>query len=147
MPRNVYSELNLHITWHTKQSLPLITAVIEPRLHAFLRHRVLETPGVIFHAIGGTGNHVHLAVSVPSTLLVSDWIGKLKGASAHYINHEVTKRKSLEWQSGYGVVSFGSKDLKWVVDYISNQKEHHTRGTMRERLERTEGSSPGEEAR
>ena len=50
--------------------------------------------------MGGTENHIHLAVSIPPTLLVSDWIGKLKGASAHYTNHEVTKRKSLEWQSG-----------------------------------------------
>ena len=42
----------------------------------------------------------------------------------------------LQWQSGYGVVSFGTKDLPWVSDYIRNQKEHHASGKALERLER-----------
>lgn len=44
--------------------------------------------------------HVHLAVSVPPALTISEWIGELKGASAHYVNHEVARRRVLEWQSG-----------------------------------------------
>jgi REP-associated tyrosine transposase len=35
-------------------------------------------------------------------------------------------------------VSFGTKDLKWVIEYVKNQKEHHARGTTNERLERTD---------
>ena len=136
MPRNIYAEINLHITWHTKQSFPSLTEQIENRVHHYLQHRVLETAGVIFHEIGGTENHIHLAVSVPPTLLISDWVGKLKGASSHYINHEIANRKWLEWQTGYGVVSFGTKDLDWVVGYIRNQKEHHRNGSIYERLER-----------
>lgn len=139
MPRNVYAEINLHITWHTKQSAPVLTSDIENRLHHYLQHRILKTPGVLFHAIGGTENHIHVAISMPPTLHVSEWIGELKGASAHYINHEIANRKLLEWQSGYGIVSFGSKDLDWVVKYIENQKQHHARGTVQERLEKSEG--------
>ncbi|HMJ08188.1 MAG TPA: hypothetical protein VK468_04240 [Pyrinomonadaceae bacterium] len=30
-----------------------------------------------------------MAVSLQPNILVSDWIGKLKGSSSHYINHEV----------------------------------------------------------
>jgi hypothetical protein len=36
------------------------------------------------------------------------------------------------------VVSFGTRDLPWVVAYIENQREHHARGTIHERLERVE---------
>ena len=36
--------------------------------------------------------------------------------------------KVLEWQRGYGVVSFGKKHLDWVQNYIANQKEHHAAG-------------------
>jgi hypothetical protein len=43
--------------------------------------------------------------------------------------------KTLEWQAGYGVVSFGTRDLQWVVDYIHNQHTHHANGTAHERLE------------
>ena len=136
MSRNVYSEINLHITWHTKESYPSLIEQLEDRVHHYLKHRVLETAGVLFHEIGGTENHIHLAVSTPPTLLISDWIGKLKGASSHYINHEIADHKVLEWQTGYGVVGFGTKDLEWVVSYIRNQKEHHRKGSIYERLER-----------
>jgi hypothetical protein len=33
-------------------------------------------------------------------------------------------------------VSFGTRDLPWVIEYIRNQREHHARGTVHERLER-----------
>jgi len=93
---------------------------------------------VVVHAIGGVADHIHLAVTIPPTLNLSDWIGELKGASAHFINHEICNRKTLEWQTGYGVVSFGTKDLPWVVQYIQQQKEHHARGAVQDRLERIE---------
>jgi hypothetical protein len=79
---------------------------------------------------------------MPPTLLLSEWIGELKGASAHHINHRVANRKLLEWQAGYGIVSFGTKDMEWVIRYIQNQKQHHERGTVTERLERSEGLKP-----
>ena len=69
------------------------------------------------------------------------FFGDLKGASAYYINHEVAQRKWLDWQAGYGVVSFGTRDLPWVIRYVRNQKEHHGRGTTHERLERIENSN------
>jgi len=135
--RNVYSGINLHITWHTKLSQPILIGTIENRVHHFLEHQSNGTTSVRFHAVNGTENHVHLVVSVPPSLLVSDWIGKLKGGSSFYINHEVANRKLLDWQAGYGVVSFGTKDLGWVVRYVHNQKEHHATGSTNPRLERS----------
>jgi hypothetical protein len=49
----------------------------------------------------------------------------------------------LEWQAGYGVVSFGTKDLEWVKGYVRDQRKHHARGTTHDRLERI---TPREEA-
>jgi putative transposase len=119
-----------------KGSLPIISTEIEPRLHHYIRSYALQANGLIFHEIGGTETHVHIAVTIPPTLLISDWIGKIKGASSYYVNNELVNRKLLEWQTGYGVVSFGSKDLEWVVKYIRNQKEHHKKDTTVERLEK-----------
>ncbi len=136
MSNRSYSEINLHITWHVKESQPIISEVIEPRLHKYLKHYALQTKGVFVHEVGGTETHVHLAASIPPTLLISEWIGKLKGASSHHVNHELVNRKLLDWQAGYGVVSFGNKDLEWVINYLRNQKEHHRKGTGVERLEK-----------
>ncbi len=133
MTRHVYSEINLHITWHTKNSLPLIREAIEGPLHQFIKDRVIKTDGAIFRAIGGIETHVHLVTSVIPSLHIDEWVGQLKGASSHEFG------KQLQWQTGYGVVSFGTKDLQWVVDYVHNQREHHKRGTAVERLERIVG--------
>jgi putative transposase len=137
MSRNYYAEINLHIMWHTKNSSPLLTPRVEPIAHRCLKKRIIETPGVYVHEIGGIENHVHLAVSIPPTLTISEWIGGLKGGSSHDVNQEVGKRqKALQWQAGYGVVSFGTKDLEWVTAYIRNQREHHKRRSIHDRLER-----------
>lgn len=138
MSQSVYSEINFHITWHTKDNLPFIRDKIEDRLYHYLTHKILETPGALFHAIGGVDDHIHLAVSLTPDLLVSDWIGKLKGSSSYYINHEV-QPKGLQWQRGYGIVSFGTKDLPWVIEYIKGQKEHHKSGSIQHRLEKASG--------
>ncbi len=138
MPRNVYSEINLHLTWHTKHDAPVLVDTVENRTHRYLRHRALQTPGVIVHEVGGTEDHVHLAVSIPPAVVIGNWIGELKGASSHHINHVICNRKVLGWQDGYGVVSFGTKDLAWVVSYVRNQKKHHAEGKTFERLQRTD---------
>jgi hypothetical protein len=59
----------------------------------------------------------------------------LKGASSHDINQRLG-RKILEWQPGYGVVSFGTKDLDWVKAYVRDQRRHHAQGSIHERLEK-----------
>ena len=45
--------------------------------------------------------------------------------------------KLLEWQTGYGIVSFGTRDLEWVKAYVENQRERHGSGKIVERLERS----------
>jgi len=109
---------------------------LHPRLYKYIRSYALQSSGLVFHDVGGTETHVHIAVTVPPTLLISVWIGKLKGASSHHVNHKLANRRLLDWQTGYGVVSFGTKDLEWVVNYIRKQKEHHQRRTAVGRLER-----------
>ena len=146
MSLRAYSEINLHVVWHVKHNEPVLQDEIEMQLHRYLRGRAMETPGVYFHQMGGTDDHVHLVVSVPPMLQPAEWIGRLKGASSHYINHEIANRKLLEWQGGYGVVSFGTKRLPWIVDYVRSQRQHHAEQRTFERLERIEPPDDGKPA-
>ena len=137
MAHRYYSEIHLHLVWHTKNSLPLLNPRVEAATYGCIRELISNNSGVILHACGGTPTHVHLCVTIPPTVLISDFVGKIKGASSYELNHQNEKRDPvLQWQSGYGVVSFGTRDLDWVKEYVRNQKEHHARGTAYERLER-----------
>jgi putative transposase len=95
MSRNYYAEINLHMVWHTRESYPLLTSDVETFTHHYLRGRVIITPGVYIHEIGGIETHVHLVVSIPPTIVISELIGQLKGSSSHEANKQFG-RKVLE---------------------------------------------------
>ena len=135
MPRNVYSEINLHIVWHTKNSCSLIKPEMEQTVYDHVRRRAVDPGEVFVHEIGGTANHIHMAVAIPPTILISEWIGQVKGGSSHDLNELAIYDGDFHWQTGYGVVSFGTKDLPWVKEYIQYQKRHHDQKTWQERLE------------
>jgi putative transposase len=142
--RNYYSEIHLHVVWHVKLSQPVLVPKVEAVCHQYLRQKLINTPGVFVHEIGGIETHVHLVVTVAPTILVSELIGQLKGSSSHEVNQKLGGgRKLLEWQGGYGVVGFGTKDLEWVCGYARNQREHHARGRVFDRLERIESLEEG----
>jgi putative transposase len=145
MARNYYAEIHLHIVWHTKESRPLLMPKVEAIVHHYLRGRCINTPGAYIHEVGGIETHVHLCVSIAPTILISDFIGQLKGASSHDANQKAGGRV-LDWQTGYGVVSFGTRNLEWVKAYVRDQRAHHARGTVEARLERITEDEPAAEA-
>jgi len=86
MSLKAYSEINLHITWHVKDDIPVLRDELELQVHRYLRGLAMDESGVFLHVIGGTDDHVHLVVTIPPTLLISEWVGRLKGSSSHFIN-------------------------------------------------------------
>ena len=142
MSSHVFHEIYLHFNWHTKNDVPLLIPRIEVAVHQLLRDRCKRTRGVHLHALNGTENHVHLAMNIEPFVTISEFVKELKGSSAYDLNKQ-ERSKRLEWQRGYGVVSFGKQQLPWVLDYIANQKEHHAKGTAKRRLELT-GFDEGE---
>jgi putative transposase len=143
MSHNYYSEINLHLTWHTKDSLPLLTPQVREIVYRYVRQKIINTPGAYVHGVGGIETHVHLVISVPPTLLVSEVVGQLKGASSHEVNEQLgIHGGKLQWQTGFGVVSFGAGDLDWVKEYVQNQEAHHSSGRVYDRLERITESGP-----
>ena len=80
------------------------------------KNKIVETRGAYFHAIGGIETNARIACSVKPSVHMDEWVGQLKGASSFEMG------KGLQWQAGYGIVSFGTKDLKSVVDYVRNPR-------------------------
>ena len=134
MAAHVYHEIYLHLTWHTKHSQPLLHPKLEHLTFKAITDRISKTKGVWLHGINGTATHVHLAINIEPSITISDLVKDLKGGSAHDVNSP-TRDRLLEWQRGYGVVSFGANNLPWVLDYIEKQKQHHAANRIHKRLE------------
>jgi len=137
MSSHVYHEIFLHFNWHTKNNQPLLTGDLEVRTHAELKQKCRRIKGAYLQGIGGTDDHVHLAISIEPFVTISELVQELKGASSFEVNKGMG-HKALEWQRGYGVVSFGKRNLDWVLDYVHRQREHHASGRVVERLEACE---------
>ena len=123
-----YWKLFYHITWGTKNRLALIEPVWESDLYGFLwgKATALEC---IPHAVGGMPDHTHVVISIPPKIAVAKLIGQLKGASSHHINEKYASG-SFAWQAEYGVFSFSEKALPTIVEYVKNQKKHHSENTL-----------------
>ena len=130
-----YWKLYYHFIWGTKNRMPLIESAIKPDLYRAIAAKAKDLGGFV-QAIGGTENHVHLAVSVPPKVAPAKFIGDVKGNSSHYVNHVIKPDFEFYWQDEYGVLSFAKKNLPAIVRYIHNQKQHHADGTLISSMER-----------
>lgn len=137
-----YWQLYYHVIWTTKNREPLISAELEPELHKYLRGKGLELGGIA-HAVGGTEDHCHIVVSIPPRIAIGDYVGKLKGASSHWVTHLSGYKKPFAWQEGYGILSFSKRSLSQVVQYVLSQREHHCSGQIIADMERIEREDVG----
>ncbi|VEP13148.1 transposase [Hyella patelloides LEGE 07179] len=130
-----YWRLYYHLVWATKQRLPLIKPELEAKLHGYIIGKA-DYLGCITHDINGTENHIHIVASIPPSLSISQYVKKIKGSSSHHWNNTLASNSDkFYWQQGYGVFSMGSKQLETAVNYVKNQKIHHSQGTTIPALE------------
>jgi putative transposase len=132
---HVFSQLFAHANWHTKNDAPLLTpGTIEPWVHQQIREYCTEVKGIHFQEVGGTADHVHLVFQFEPTIKLSEFLGQVKGAVAYKANRHFA-RQAIEWQRGYGAVTFSKRHLNTLVEYARNQKKHHAEGTTIDPLE------------
>jgi putative transposase len=127
-------KLYYHVTWSTSNRTPIITPQIEAVLYPYLELKAKEHNGYI-HACNGVDDHVHLVITIPPRLSVSEMIGKLKGSSSHYINNEARLGETFSWQEGYGALTVSAGDLDAIIHYVERQKIHHRHGSTQPRWE------------
>lgn len=134
MSHRSYSNIFLHATWHTEGNKPVLEGKIRNLIYTIIRRKCTESKEVECLALGGTPDHLHLAIKVPATLTISKWIGELKGATSYNLN-KAHPEIPFAWQKGYGVSSFSGKDLDVIIRYIQNQEIHHTNGSLKDEFE------------
>ena len=75
--------------------------------------------------IGGMEDHVHLLLSLPSSLPIAAAMREIKSASSRWMQRDQCDLRHFEWQEGYGAFSIGWAQVDATLAYIAGQKEHH----------------------
>ena len=126
--------LYYHLTWATQNREPLIQPDMEEQLYAYLVRKAAELD-VYIYAVNGWYDHSHLVAAIPPKQAVAEVVKHLKGASAHYVNHDM-HAAHFQWQRGYGALTLGEKQKSAAIAYVQGQKQHHQQHTTNAWLER-----------
>lgn len=127
---NSYIQLNVHITFHVKSDNSISQSDL-PRLFTYLGGCAREQ-GAKAIAVGGMPDHIHMLVSMPATITVSDFVKKMKIWSSKWIKTTGNNYRNFAWQDGYGAFSVSHSVLPKTISYIANQAEHHKKMSFRE---------------
>ena len=121
---NTFTSLHYHIVFSTKNRERWLTPEIEQRVWAYLGGIAREN-GLKPLLIGGVDDHVHLLVSMPPNVSVSEALKQIKGGSSGWVKQNIPGCRGFGWQDGYGAFTVSKSQIPEVEEYIRNQREHH----------------------
>ncbi len=127
------SKILLHFVFTTKNRSKLILPEFENDLHGYIASICREYKSNAYK-VGGTGNHLHLACTLPRTITVSRFMEEIKSSSSKWMKSKSPRCSNFTWQAGYAVFSLGQSQKETIIKYIENQKIHHQKIPFKEEL-------------
>ena len=118
------SRILLHLVFSTKNREPWLDSDLRPRVFAYLAELGRDM-GCTVYRVGGVADHIHVAMELPRTMSVAEFVKKTKRESSVWIKDHGRNHAGFSWQAGYGVFSLGQSQLQTLTDYIDRQEEHH----------------------
>ena len=130
MPHS-YTSCLIHCVFSTKGRRRTLSSDLRERLWPFMGGIAHENKMKALD-VGGTEDHAHLLLSLPSTLSTAKAIQLIKGASSKWIHDTFPVLKGFAWQEGYGAFSVSISQVDDTIGYIQRQEEHHRRKTFQQ---------------
>jgi REP element-mobilizing transposase RayT len=127
---STHLSLHYHLVFSTKNREPWLSPTHRQRVHEYIGGILRNMDGVA-HAVGGTGDHIHIAAGLRATHGLADVMREVKSESSRWI-HEELRLAGFAWQEGYGAFTFAAPDLEAVRAYVLNQEDPHRVKTFQE---------------
>ncbi len=98
---------------------------MQPRLWAYIAG-IGKNHGIFVRIAGGTHDHAHVLIKLPSELALAKAVRLLKSNSSRWMNTQ----RQFAWQEGYAAFSVSTSNFEAVTHYIRNQEIHHRKFTF-----------------
>ena len=119
-----YTQTSYHIVLRTHRSIPAITEDCERDLYSYILGFINNKGGHLYR-IGGMPDHIHIFVSLPSTLSLASFVQRVKTYSSKWLKTNRNFPDFRGWGHEYAGFSYSFRDKDMIVGYIMRQKEHH----------------------
>lgn len=118
-------DIKYHLVWITKYRKPVMRGEMGLRLRELIR-QTCATLDVQIEKGHIAADHVHLLVSVPPNVSVSELMQRVKGRSSRLMLNEYTELKKQFWGQhlwarGYFAASTGNVTDEIIRQYIASQ--------------------------
>lgn len=113
-----------HLVWSTKYRYKVLRGGVRIRVRDIIRQVCAENGVEIIHGVLSS-DHVHMFVSVPPKLAISDLMRLMKGRSSHKVQREFPILKKRYWGRhfwgrGYFSTTNGAITEDIVLQYLEN---------------------------
>ncbi len=120
-------DLKYHIVWITKYRKPVMSGDIAVRVRDLIREisRSMDVEIIKGHV---ARDHVHMFVSIPPQVSISNYVKAVKGKSSRKLLSEYRRLSKMFWgrhiwARGYFAASTGNVTDEVVMEYIRLQKD------------------------
>ena len=120
-------QLHVHLVWSTKYRYEVLRGDIQIRCRDLIRQSYDSLDIQILKGVVSK-DHIHLHLSYPPKLSISEILKRLKGRSAKILLMEYSELKKRYWGGhlwgiGYGAWSTGNITDEMVQHYLDHHKE------------------------
>ncbi|MDD2798628.1 MAG: IS200/IS605 family transposase [Bacteroidales bacterium] len=126
---NSYTQIYIQFVFAVKYRNAVIAHNWETELYKYITGIVQNNKHKLI-TINGMPDHIHILVGFHTSQSIADLMRDVKANSSKWINENKYTQEKFEWQTGYGAFSYSKSHLQNVINYINNQKQHHTKQTF-----------------
>ena len=126
-----YVSSHIHCVFSTKERRPMIAPELRERLWPFMGGIARQNQMKAIE-IGGVADHVHILLSLPSTVSIAKALQLIKGGSSKWVHETFPEHRLFNWQAKYGAFGVSVSQLGKIIQYIRNQEEHHRKMSFQE---------------
>ena len=120
-----------HCVFSTKDRRPQITPDLRARLWPFLGGIARQNQMKAIE-VGGMPDHIHILLSLPSTVAIAKALQLIKGGSSKWVHDTFPQHRLFRWQVKYAAFGVSVSLLDKTIHYIKNQELHHRKMTFQE---------------
>jgi REP element-mobilizing transposase RayT len=126
-----FSQIYIQVVFAVKGRESLISNNWEEELYKYITG-IIQNKGQKLLAINGMPDHIHILIGMKPSCCLSDLVREIKKSSNAFIAEKKFSKFKFQWQEGFGAFSYSHSALGNVIEYISNQKEHHLKKTFKQ---------------
>ena len=132
---STYRQIYYQIVFSTKNRETSISEEYEQDLYKYI-WGIVNNHKCKLYRINSMPDHIHIFTDLHPTICLSDYVKAIKVASSIWMKETGNFNAFTGWQEGYGAFTYSNRERDMIIDYVKNQKKHHSTETFYDEYKR-----------